>query len=945
MSQNPTLNVVASLIDNLTVPLKQTASTVQGISSGMKSALEVVGVTLSAAAGAEFFKSVIEKAAEAEKAITFLRQAVNNAGQSFGAWEPAIEKTISGLEKVSTYSHHEFVEALTRMVAKSGDMQGSLANLGLVADVAAYKNIGLAEAGDLVGKAMTGNGRVFKEFGITAGTTAEKMQQLKEKTKGYAEDDLNTLDGQLKTVKRSWDELEIAIGTAIVTQGNMKGGTKELSHEIDSLKGPAADVAGLLARMFVGMVEGLKGASKILTSQFLVWYIATEKFVGEAIVVLANIGIKGFGWMPVIGDKIKAAAENAILIGNDMVTSAEETERHAKEIFTKSQKDQTQTAKDEANNRTKALTKEEEAQAKAQEAATQTAKTAMESETQALLQEQKKLTDQFTKDFGEVMPAAVTETKVKINDLGTDIAGLRAKQATAQAKALEEYKANNQAAGDFYNMEATKIGVVIDKATAQKAMYEKILPVYQTLAGYAKETLKAESDPNPYTRLQELNTALDRQNFLHMQLNAGSHEEAELNKQIGETKKAIAETEKEIAVPAGVIAELAAQTARDKKYDAQYEADILAKAKEREAVEVEIAKQGVGLAHSMGIVSDEGAQMLNSAIGIGQALAHGDMVGAIAGFGGILSSLFGQSPENAARKALVQHNNEQLAALVAVNGKLVNLNAPGAKIAGVQGAINDAHDFNGQFSLSKFASSLASRGLAFGDVQDIAKSFGIDLGTGHNQLVAGLGQLGEGLNEYKPTAFASGLQGTIDAGQYTAGIAGGTLGLGDFKDILAGANGSPALEALFSGLDLSNPADLATLKQRAQMLSTKVNNLSNTDLGGLSIGQFTSDLSTIAGLIPSGTSAGLGSVGSGSLTLPTSSGSIATVADASGWGLKDVSDAICGRIDTTNDKLDSIIENTGAIADAVGGGRLLQTINTRLQDDAGLTNRSTGVTT
>lgn len=126
MAQRPTLDVVAQLVDNLTGPLRQTAETVTKVAEGMKTALEVVGVTLSAAALGEFFKSTVEAANAAEQSMSRMVLAVNNAGQSYGSWKPKIDETVEGLTKITRYSETDFHTALTNMISLTNNVPGIL---------------------------------------------------------------------------------------------------------------------------------------------------------------------------------------------------------------------------------------------------------------------------------------------------------------------------------------------------------------------------------------------------------------------------------------------------------------------------------------------------------------------------------------------------------------------------------------------------------------------------------------------------------------------------------------------------------------------------------------------------------------------------------------------------------------------------------------------------
>jgi hypothetical protein len=961
MADRPTLSVIAQLIDNLSGPLRSTAETVKSVSEGIKGALEAIGVGLSLAALGEFFKAAVEKAGEAEQAISFLRQAVNNAGESFGQWQPKIDSTIEGLEQVTTFGKTEFTQALTNMVAKSNDVQGSIGNMGLAADIAAKKHISLAEAGDLVGKAMDGNTKVFKDFGIQTGTTADKMDQLRVKTQGYAEADLNTLGGRIRQAKTAFDEFEESVGGVITGSDGAKDAAGFFATALGELKGWVDDNKDSLEKFVGGIINTITVVGNLLAPIVdlgVAIYHGIDAVVGWSNiwkgfqVVLVNVGavfgtiaagaeymvgylLDRFGNLvaqsgplfKLLGINVTTWSQSVIQSGRDMETHATDsfksidakTSASVKAIVDgtdSSQKAMTATVKDQAGQRTNVLTTEQQKQLDAQQKALKGAQDSMAT-----------FTAGFVKDFAGTMPAAAADVTNKIAAITKEIEKNQASADKATGTIKEGFE---KAVTEGENMRAT---------------YEQVLPVFSKLADLSKAVTATESDTNPRERLNELNAELAQANALRADTLGNSAAQADLDKQIAAIQKDITQATKDSAVAGLDVNDLAAAGKEDDRIRESYAA---AQEKHAQAVRdamKETVNQAISLATQTGLIDQQTSSVLTSAIGIGQALASGDMVGAVAGFGGLLSSLFGASPENAARKALLDKNNERLSELSAINGKLVDASDSGTKIQEVLNALNGtnvsvtAGTGIRQLNSGDVAGRLIQNGGSFQDVVDVAKSLGIDLGNTNQQTSEALLTLRTALQNLKPQAFGSDFQGQLDQATFQESLTGGQLSLGDYKDVIGGA-GSPVLAQLFDGLDLNDPKDLAVLGQRIQALGSSANSLTNAQVGNLSRGQVTSTLSALAGLLPQGTTTGATTsavTGAASL-IATPTVSVSTA----GFDFPGMQDAITSRQDAQTALLSAIEDHTNVMADVLTGGGLVTLMTTGTQQQVNLTSVNAG---
>lgn len=125
-----------------------------------------------------------------------LRATIEATGSAYEDYVSKIETAINRQEHFG-YTADETDKALRLLTQAMNDPQKALDTLQLATDLAAAKNIGLADAATLLAKAYGGSAKVFKQFGIdTAGVTSAVKEQSK------AQDELTKAqDKQQKTVE------------------------------------------------------------------------------------------------------------------------------------------------------------------------------------------------------------------------------------------------------------------------------------------------------------------------------------------------------------------------------------------------------------------------------------------------------------------------------------------------------------------------------------------------------------------------------------------------------------------------------------------------------------------------------------------------------------------------------------------------------------------------
>ena len=111
-----------------------------------------------------------------------LQVAVQNTGVSFAAFIPFMNQAQESMAKFG-YGAEDTNQALATMTAATRNPSVAIANLGVVADLAAFKNESLAAAADTVSRATMGQARGLADLGLAIGKTIPKGADLATITK------------------------------------------------------------------------------------------------------------------------------------------------------------------------------------------------------------------------------------------------------------------------------------------------------------------------------------------------------------------------------------------------------------------------------------------------------------------------------------------------------------------------------------------------------------------------------------------------------------------------------------------------------------------------------------------------------------------------------------------------------------------------------------------
>lgn len=207
---------------------QQSEESVKGGFDRITDMAKKVGVAIAAAFAVErviaFGKAAFRAAVEAEIPWKRLANTVENAGVSFRNVEARIKLAAAAMQATTRVGDEEFAQMLDELTAKTGDFELAFKNIQLTANVAAkFFEGNLQPAIDLVARALSGQTRSLREVGIITKDVNEGLRILAERSAGAAENELQTLSGQLKAVSNDFGDFMEELGGLISDIGSSTG--------------------------------------------------------------------------------------------------------------------------------------------------------------------------------------------------------------------------------------------------------------------------------------------------------------------------------------------------------------------------------------------------------------------------------------------------------------------------------------------------------------------------------------------------------------------------------------------------------------------------------------------------------------------------------------------------------------------------------------------------
>jgi hypothetical protein len=231
----------------------------------------------------EFLKGSVDEFNKSEQAATRLKNILNNVGHA-DLFKGLSDSAEDLSKQLGTIKPDEIEQVFGKLAVFGGLTKKQITDLTpVIIDFARNSGQSIEEATDTITRALNGQGRGLKQFGIdikTGGSEAQNfatiMDQLAPKVKGSEEAFGDTLEGQAKKVDVAIDELKLKIGTEFAP--SLKQGEEallafvvnipEIANEFSDLAGKVHEtVLAFIDIASFGKIDFLTGFEKAKSDQ------------------------------------------------------------------------------------------------------------------------------------------------------------------------------------------------------------------------------------------------------------------------------------------------------------------------------------------------------------------------------------------------------------------------------------------------------------------------------------------------------------------------------------------------------------------------------------------------------------------------------------------------------------------------------------------------------
>jgi len=287
------------------------------LTTSLKSLAATVGAFFAVSRITNFGRDIILAAENQEKSFLALEQQIKNLGMSYEGVREEVQRTTRTLWDTHRLTGGEVNTILQRLIFLTGDYRKSLENVGLVADVAAARQIDQATAADLVGKAINGNITALKKLGINAKDSAEALDILRTRSEGAAKAGTTAT----QALSKAWGEFKEELGAALLDATNGRSILDRLTTGIIGLTRHAGELIDRVVALTKALaVAGLAVAVYRVTAAVQAAGVAVTGLVAVFRGAMAAIGPTG--WFVLA---VGALAELFFLLGNNATEAAKKT--------------------------------------------------------------------------------------------------------------------------------------------------------------------------------------------------------------------------------------------------------------------------------------------------------------------------------------------------------------------------------------------------------------------------------------------------------------------------------------------------------------------------------------------------------------------------------------------------------------------------------------------
>lgn len=214
-----------------------------------------------------------------------LGASLKDSGQDVDGWQEQLERAEASNRKLGI-TNEDTIQSVQSLVQAGVPYQEALTDQGELADLAASQHMSLAQAADMVGRAM--NGRVnpaLKAMGVTTADTTSLTQLLgitQNKVGGEAQASASTVAGSMRVWKAEVGNVAEAVGNKLLPVIQVVG-------PVMAGMGSAMTVAGGAVEGFRKVQELFKGETEAATAATEAQTVATDAAAASEGVALGPI--------------------------------------------------------------------------------------------------------------------------------------------------------------------------------------------------------------------------------------------------------------------------------------------------------------------------------------------------------------------------------------------------------------------------------------------------------------------------------------------------------------------------------------------------------------------------------------------------------------------------------------------------------------------------------
>ncbi|MGH7459828.1 MAG: hypothetical protein ACREMA_02220, partial [Longimicrobiales bacterium] len=257
---------------------------IQGGLTGLGKDLKLIaaGAAAAFAAVAAGVGLAVKAAVGAEPVWAGLQQQLRNVGVAFQDVRPEIDAVADHLRDLAGIGDEDVARALGTLLEITKDYRGSLADLGLVADLAAAKDMDMVSAAQLVGRVKMGNTEILQRYGIVVKDASRATEELRATFRGHAAAEGSTVAGEWKTLREELGELLETIGSAIIGGGDFADMLRAMQQELRNARAWVEDNRQIIERWVA--------AAKSMAMEIINVVRATVSWMAEHRRLLVTLG-------------------------------------------------------------------------------------------------------------------------------------------------------------------------------------------------------------------------------------------------------------------------------------------------------------------------------------------------------------------------------------------------------------------------------------------------------------------------------------------------------------------------------------------------------------------------------------------------------------------------------------------------------------------------------